>query len=51
MLFYSILLSQLATIYLQAPSLQFILGVSIYPLLYKFIKKENQDHEINCKKL
>lgn len=42
MLFYSILFSQFATIYLQAPSLQFILGVALYPLLYKLINKKKQ---------
>jgi hypothetical protein len=40
MLFLSILFSQVATIYLQAPSLQFILGIALYPLLYKHLKKQ-----------
>ena len=35
-LFIAVLFSQFATIYIQAPSLQFIIGISLYPVLYKF---------------
>lgn len=39
-LFIAVLFSQLATIYLQAPAMQFVLGIALYPVLYKFhIKK------------